>query len=318
MTVSNSSVKNDVPSQKNTYIYTGALLILLIASVVIFGFYVLAVAAVSYGVALIIEYVFAKLRKRPFDKEWMVTPLLLTLLMPPAVPLWLVGIASFFAVFFGKSIFGGSGRYLFTPALVGAVFVLISFPSYMAINWVDPVTDIVGGATPLMNLNGNVTPYPYGILQLLMGNVPGSIGETFRLGIIVLGMLLIVLKIADWRIPTVYIGTFFVLTAIFYYIFPEFVNGRGIPYGKDPFVSLFVGGLLLGAFFIAIDPVTAPMQPKGRIVYAIGLGFLTFLIRNFGTFQEGVTFSILIMSAISPLIDGWTSKQKKVEEEVQA
>jgi Na+-translocating ferredoxin:NAD+ oxidoreductase RnfD subunit len=312
MTDIKSSVIKYVQTNKNTVIYASMLLVLLIVGAIIFSPYVLLLALVAFLVALPLDLAFSKWRKKPFDPGFMVTPLLLTLLMPPAIPLWVVGIGAFFAVLFGKNIFGGSGKYVFTPALVGAVFVLISFPSQMATHWVNPVTDIIGGATPLINLNNNLNPYPYTITQLLLGNVPGSLGETFRLGIIVLGLLLIALKIADWRIPLAYLGFFFIITAIFYYAFPDYLNARNIPYGKDPFTSLFVGGLLFGAFFIAVDPVIAPLTSKGKIIYGFGLALITFIIRNYGTFHEGVTFSLLIMAAVSPLIDNAT--QKKVEE----
>lgn len=304
-------------TSKNTWIFASTLLVLLIAATTIFGLHVLWLTLVAFAVSILFEYLFAKFRKKPLDAEWMITPLLLVLILPPAIPLWTIGIASFFAILFGKGIFGGSGKYIFTPALVGYVFVLISFPQQMALSYVDPITDIVGGATPLWNLNGGVNPFPYSIMELLIGNVPGSIGETFRIGILVLGLALIGLRVTNWRVPFTYLATFFILSAIFFYIFPGYVNARGIPYGKDPFVSLFVGSILFGAFFLATDHVVAPSSNKGKIIFGLGLGFLTFMIRNFATFQEGVTFSLLLMAAVSPLID-LKFPEEKVVEEVEA
>jgi|GEM_PF-469840 len=301
-------------TSKNTWIYASTLLILLIAATFIFGLHVLWLTVVSFAVSLLFEYLFAKFRKKPLDAEWMITPLLLVLLLPPAIPLWTIGIAAFFALLFGKGIFGGSGKYIFTPALVGYVFVLISFPQHMALSYMDPITDIIGGVTPLNNLNGGVTPYPYTIQQLLLGNVPGSIGETFRLGIILLGVLLMGLKVIDFKVPLTYLATFFLLTAIFYFIFPDYVNGRGVSYGKDPLISLFVGSILFGAFFLSADTTISPASLKGKIIFGLGLGFLTFVIRNFATFQEGVTFSLLIMAAISPLIDLKFPNEAVIEE----
>ncbi|MBU1144104.1 MAG: RnfABCDGE type electron transport complex subunit D [Firmicutes bacterium] len=312
MTETLTSVQKDALLKKNTYIFTGALAVLLIAAAFIFGYYVLAIAAVSYAVSFVVEILFSKLRKKEFDYGWMVTPLLIALLMPPAIPLWTVGIAAFFGVFFGKNIFGGSGKYIFSPALVGVLFVLISFPAQMATAWIDPQTaDFFTGATPLSLFNRGL-PFNYSTLDLLMGSTIGTLGETFRLGIIVLGLLLIVLKVSDWRIPLSYLGSFFVITGLAFLISPDSI-------GKDPVTSLLLGGILFGAFFIAVDPVTAPVTSKGRIVYGIGLGLLTFVIRNFGTFHEGVTFSIIIMNAISPLIDNKTVKEIDVtSEEVAA
>ncbi len=308
MTETLTSVQKDALLKRNTYIFTGALAILLIAATIIFGWYVLAIAAVSYAVSFIVEILFSKLRKKELDYGWMVTPLLIALLMPPAIPLWTVGIAAFFGVFFGKNIFGGSGKYIFSPALVGALFVLISFPAQMATAWVDPQTaDLFTGATPLSLFNRGLT-VNYGILDLLMGSTIGTLGETFRLGILVLGVLLMVFKISDWRIPASYLGSFFVFTGLAFLIFPD-------SFGKDPVLSLFLGGILFGAFFIAIDPVTAPVTGKGRIIYGIGLGLITFVIRNFGTYHEGVTFAIIIMNAISPLIDNKTVIEVEVTSE---
>ncbi|PKK99660.1 MAG: hypothetical protein CVV57_00995 [Tenericutes bacterium HGW-Tenericutes-2] len=309
MTETMTSVQNDALHKKNTYIFTGALAVLLIAATVIFGWYVLAITAVSYAVSFIVEILFSKFRKKELDYGWMVTPLLIALLMPPAIPLWTVGIAAFFGVFFGKNIFGGSGKYIFSPALVGYLFVLISFPAHMATAWIDPQTaDLFTGATPL-NLFNRGLPLNYNMLDLLMGNTIGTLGETFRLGIIVIGILLMVLKVSDWRIPLSYLGSFFVITGAAFLIAPDSI-------GKDPVLSLLLGSILFGAFFIAVDPVTAPITGKGRIIYGIGLGLLTFIIRNFGTFHEGVTFTIIIMNAISPLIDNKTVKEAVTSEEV--
>jgi len=147
------------------------------------------------------------------------------------------------------------------------------------------------------------------MLDLLMGNTIGTLGETFRLGIIVIGILLMVLKVSDWKIPLSYLGSFFVITGVAFLIAPDSI-------GKDPVLSLLLGSILFGAFFIAVDPVTAPITGKGRVIYGIGLGLLTFIIRNFGTFHEGVTFAIIIMNAISPLIDNKTVKEVVTSEEV--
>lgn len=191
-------------------------------------------------------------------------------------------------------IFGGQGKNIFNPALVGILFVTVSFPIQMNTRWLNPKTDLVSAVTPLISLNRGL-PFDYSIMDLLLGQVPGVIGETFRLGIIILGLLLVFLKVIDFRITLPLIFTVFALTGIGYFVDPSsFV---------DPVMSMLVGGLLFGAFFVASDPVSAPLLPWGRVIYGVGIGVLTVIIRNFATFPEGLTFSIVIMNAVSPLID---------------
>ena len=294
------------PSKKNLIIFTGSLLILLIASAFLFGAYVLAIAAVALLSGGLVEFIFAKLRKLEFDISWIVSPLVLTLMLPPTIKLWVAAVASVFGIFFGKAIFGGLGKNIFNPAVVGVLFVTISFPSLItAAEWIHPTIDSFAGATPLAMLNSGGA-FTYRLRELLLGNVPGSIGETVIIGIIVLGIALIVLKVADWRIPLAFLGSFLVLSALGYWLAPsEF---------SDPILSLFVGGIMFGAFFVATDPVTAPIKPWGKIFYGFGLAFFTILIRNFATFQEGVIFAIILMNAIAPLIDGLFEKEQETIE----
>ena len=297
------------PTKKNLLIFTGSLLILLVASAILYGLYVLAVAAVALVSGGLVEYLFAKVRKTEFDISWIVSPLVLTMMLPPTIKLWVVAVATVFGIFFGKAIFGGLGKNIFNPAVVGVLFVTISFPSLItAAEWIHPSIDGFAGSTPLAMLNrGGDFTYP--LIDLLIGNVPGSIGETFRIGIIVLGIALLVLKVADWRIPVAFIGSFLGLTALGYWLAPA-----SFP---DPIISLFVGGLMFSAFFVATDPVSAPINPWGKIIYGIGIAFFTILIRNFATFQEGIIFAIILMNAIAPLIDGWFEKKpEEIKEEV--
>jgi len=290
---------------KNLVIFTVAAGLLLLTASVIFTPMILAIAAVSYVSAYIVEAGFAKFRKRPLDKAWFVTPMIFTLMLPPTAPLWMAAIGSSFGVFFGKAVFGGSGRNVFNPAVVGTLFLSFAFPPNMLTTWLNPVTnDVVSSATPLITLNRGI-PFPYSFTELLLGNTAGSIGETFRLGILVLGIVLIVLKIADWRIPTFYLGTVFGLNLI---------GGLLLPGSfRDPVLSLLVGGLLFAAFFVATDPVSAPLKPSAKMIYGIGLGIITVVIRNFATFPEGIIFAVIIMNALSPMIDNMLSKQKEEE-----
>ncbi|MFP4478686.1 MAG: RnfABCDGE type electron transport complex subunit D [Candidatus Izemoplasmatales bacterium] len=295
----------NVPSKKNLVIFSATLIILLIVSAFLYGIYVFAVAVVALISGGLVEFVFAKVRKTEFDLSWIVSPLVITLMLPPTIKLWIVAVAAVFGVFFAKAIFGGLGKNIFNPAVVGVLFVTISFPSMITTaEWIHPSIDGFAGATPLNLLNSGAE-FTYSFRDLLLGNVPGAIGETFRLGILILGLVLILLKIVDWRIPLFYLGSVLVFTAIGNLALPDVF--------PDPILSLFVGGLLFGAFFVATDPVTAPLKNKGRIFYGIGLAFFTVLIRNFATFQEGVIFAIIIMNAIAPLIDDSLEENESTE-----
>ncbi len=299
----------NVPSKKNLLIFTGSLVILLIVSAFLYGLFVFAIAAVALISGGLVELLFAKVRKTEFEISWIVSPLVLTLILPPTVKLWVVSVATVFGVFFGKAIFGGLGKNVFNPAVVGVLFVTISFPSIItAAEWIHPSVDNFTGSTPLVMLNGG-GEFTYLFKDLLLGNVPGPLGETFRLGIIILGVALLVLKVADWRITVSYLGSFLVMTAIGFWAAPSVF--------PDPLLSLFVGGILFAAFFVATDPVTAPLSSKGRIIFGVGLAFFTVLIRNFATFQEGVIFAIIIMNAIAPLIDDLFSKKQEDKELVE-
>jgi len=288
-------------SKRNLHIFTAAMGVLLIASIVIFGLRILGLLAVSYAVALAFEFLFSKVRKKPLDQGWMVTPLVLVLILPPTAPMWLAGVASGFGILFGKMIFGGTGGTIFNPAAVGYLFALISFPQQMATMWIDPVNDVIASASPLIDLNaGN---FSYTFTELMLGNVPGTIGETFRLGIIVIGIALIILKVIDWRIPLTYIAATFAFTGLGYLVMPDsFVS---------PIYSLITGGLLFGAFFMATDPVTSPVFPWAKVFYGIGLAFITVLIRNFAAFPEGVIFAIIIMNALGTLFDHYFEEKEK-------
>lgn len=298
-----------VPSKRNLIIFTASLVILLIAAAFLYGFYVIAVAAVALVSGGLVEFIFAKVRKLEFDISWFVSPLVLTLMLPPRVELWVVAVASFFGIFFGKAIFGGLGRNVFNPAVVGVLFVTISFPSIItAAQWIHPSIENFTGQTPLVMLNSGAE-FTYLFKDLLLGNVPGHIGETFALGIIILGVALLVLKVADWRIPLSYLGATLAFTALGHWLAPEVF--------PDPILSLFVGSILFAAFFVATDPVTSPINSKSKIIFGVGLAFFTVLIRNFATFQEGVIFAIILMNAIAPLIDGLFEKQPKENDVVE-
>ncbi len=274
------------------YIVVLALMLPTAAGVYFFGLHALLVITVSVVAAILTEYAVKKLRKKAFvmDGSTVITGLLLALILPPTIPLWMAALGSIFAIAIVKEAFGGLGYNIFNPALGGRAFMTASFSAEMT-TWVLPMrfaADAVTTATPLSSRfiweGDKLSLYK----DLLLGNTGGSIGETSALLILIGGLLLIALRIIDWRIPLVYIGTVAVLAFVF---------------GQDAIFYALTGGLMLGAFFMATDYVTSPLTHKGRIIFGIGVGILTVIIRRFGGLPEGVAFSILLMNAITPLID---------------
>lgn len=275
-----------------------------IAGIYFYGLRVIAIIAVSYIFGGLTEVVFSIVRKKPIHEGFLVTGLVFPLILPPTVPLWMVAIGVIFGVFFGKEVFGGTGRNIFNPALAGRVFLSLAFPEQFTNLWQQPflkglggfvryATDAVTSATPLVNFKTShiLTDIP----SLLVGSTPGSIGETFRIGIIVGGLFLIIVKVADWRIPLSYLSTVF--------IFSFFANKISAGHFAPPIFQILTGGLLFGAFFMATDPVTSPLTFEGKWAFGIMLGLLTVLIRGLTGFVEGVMFAILLMNAMAPLID---------------
>lgn len=297
-----SSNPNEVLSQKNLILFASALGILLLYATYIFGLNVLLITAVSFAFAYLVETVFTKVRKKPMDKGWFLVPLIFSLMMPPTATWWMAAIGSTFGVFFGKAIFGGLGKNVFHPSAVGILFLYFAFPPFMLTKWLNPITDdVVATATPLITLNRAIE-FPYSVTDLLLGNVPGAIGETFRLGILILGLLLIVLKVIDWKAPLTFLASIFVI---------NFIGGLLSPDKfRDPLLSVLVGGVMFAAFFLVSDPSTQPQYPYSRYIYGIGLAVITVIIRNFATFPEGVVFALIIMNALAPIIDSMKINRK--------
>lgn len=296
---------------------------IILAGVYFFGPYSLVVMFLCIFTAMATEAIIQmaktpNYRLRPFvynlltneritimDGSALVTGLLLAFNLPPQVPFWLPIVGAAVAISLGKQIFGGLGQNIFNPALFARAFLMAAWPAQMS-SWVAPFPwekwlsqvswspstwyyDAVSSATPLtlMKQQGASTP----ILDLFLGNVGGCIGEVSALAILIGAAYLFYKGTITWHIPVPYIGTVFVLSAIL---------------GKDPIFHLFAGGLFLGAFFMATDVVTSPVTKQGRIIFGVGCGVLTVLIRLFGSYPEGVSYSILIMNACTPLIDRYT------------
>ncbi len=267
-----------------------ALLLPTFAGIYYFGFRALALVIITSLSAILTEAVFQKLRNKPItimDGSALVTGMLLALNLPPGLPYWMAVVGAVVAISLGKQIYGGLGSNPFNPALIGRVFLMISFTTPMT-TWINPV-DGTTGATPLslMKMQGITTDYA----KLFFGNVGGSLGETCALLIIIGGMYLIFKGYVDWKIPESYLGTVAILSVIL---------------GQDPIFHLLSGGLMLGAFFMATDMVTTPLSGSGKLIFGIGAGLLTVIIRFYGGYPEGVSFSILLMNAFTPLINRFT------------
>ena len=283
MTQTYDSVIKKALGKRNVMIMTIALSLLVLSATIIFGYEVLIIAAVALAAAFLVELMFSKGRKIDFDGAWMIYPLLLTLLIPSTLELkhiWMVAVGSAFGSFFGKGIFGGSGKYVFNPALVGLLFVTVSFPAYF----------------PTMLVRANQVGTDYTLMQMILGGAPGALGETFRLGILIIGLALIFLKVIDWKIPLALLLSVFVFTQL-----GTWFGIDGFP--ENAFNTLFIGNLILVSFFIATDETTAPIFPWGRVIYAVGIALITVIIRFMATFPEGTMFAIILMSAVAPLID---------------
>jgi len=278
-----------------------ALIPALLAALYFFRWQAAGVVIVCVGTAVVCEYICQLVMKRPVtisDFSAALTGLLLAFTLPPGLPLWIAAIGSAAAIVLGKQIFGGLGSNLFNPALIGRAILLASWPVAMTSYPVPP--DALTGATPLgiLKETGNLAGLP-SLTELFLGNIGGSIGETSALALIIGGLYLIWKKHIDWRVPAIYTATVFVLSLIL-----GTVNGVG---ARFALIQVLAGGLLLGAFFMATDWVSTPITGRGRIIFALGCGLLTFVIRNFGGYPEGVCYSILLMNGVTPLIDRFTT-----------
>lgn len=280
----------------------------------VFGTRALAVAAVSIAACIGFEAAAQFLLHRPVtisDLSAVVTGLLLAMNLPVSVPLWMPVVGAFFAIVVVKQIFGGIGKNFVNPALAARVF-LFSWASEMTAFSADgervtslaPVLaegDIVASATPLASLKTGSLP-PETIFDMFLGNHAGCTGEVMSLLLLAGGIFLLVQRVITWHIPVAYIGTVAALT----FLFPRY---DGMPL-ESMLYELLAGGLILGAFFMATDYATSPVTPAGRLIFGVGCGLITVLIRYFGTYPEGVSFSILVMNLLVWYIDKVTMPRR--------
>ncbi len=282
-----------------------------VLAVFMWGWYMLLIEIGSMVLAEFLEFFAMRYMRK--DKNFMpdgsaaVTGLLLAMNVPANIPWWMMAIGIFISIMIAKEAFGGIGNNPFNPALVGRVFMYISFPAAMTtwpkVNWFhfsQAAFSLQTTATPLgvIKVNGLAAlqkDYPHLMMNAFFGNIPGSAGEMSALALII-GFLYLWWKgIVSYEIPVAYIGTAFGLAGVYWLINP----GAYL----DPMTTILVGGIMLGALFMATDPVTSPVTSSGKWIFGIGCGVITILIRYVGAYPEGVNFAILLMNALVPFID---------------
>ena len=265
-----------------------------LAGMYYFGFQTLIVVLLAVAAAMATEAIIQNIRKQPItvmDYSAAVTGLLLALNLPPEVPFWMPVVGSIFAIAIAKQAFGGLGHNFINPALAARVFLIASWPVEMT-TWKFPV-DAVTEATPLALIKGSrIVPESVSIFNMFIGKIGGCIGEVSALALLIGGIYLVYRGVISPRIPVAYMGTVAVLTLLY----------GGFNFNYMMF-HLLAGGLVLGAIFMATDYVSSPMTAKGQIIYAVGCGLITVVIRLFGGYHGGVSFSILFMNVVTPLID---------------
>lgn len=306
--------------QKLMYGVIIAMLPALLISFYVFGIGAIFVTLLAVVSCVVAEYALTKylLKKEPsiIDGSAVITGILLAFNVPSSLPWWAIIIGSLVAIGIGKTAFGGLGNNPFNPALVGRVFLLISFPVPMT-NWPVPFIsrfqflDATTGATPLAIIKEGIdagTPISQltteipSYLSMMIGGLGGSIGEISAVGLILGFIYMLWKKIITWHTPIAMLATIVIFTGMLWVINPERF--------MDPVFHLLTGGVMLGAFFMATDYVTSPMTTKGMLIYGFGIGFLTVVIRTFGAYPEGVSFAILIMNGFVPLMNKYIKPKR--------
>lgn len=302
-------IKGDESISKIMYGVVIALIPALMMSTMIFGFAAIKVTLIAVASCITFEYLIQKyllkIDTTVHDGSAIITGMLLAFNVPAGLPVWIIVLGSLVSIGIAKLSFGGLGQNPFNPAMVGRVFLLISFPVQMT-TWVAPVTvpDGFSGATPLGLLKeglksgksiSTITQEIPGYFDLFWGNMSGSLGEISAVALLLGAAYMLWKKIITWHIPVAILGTIALFQGALWLINPEqYIN---------PLFHLLTGGAMLGALFMATDMVTSPMTHKGQLIYGLGIGILTVCIRNFGAYPEGISFAILIMNGFTPLIN---------------
>lgn len=290
--------------KKNMLNVIYALIPAYLVSLFYFGLGALIVSLTAIVACVLFEYLIQRflLKQKPTigDCSAILTGLLLGFNLPSNLPVWMVVIGALVAIGIGKMSFGGLGQNPFNPALVGRVFLLISFPAAMT-TWPRPITwnmqylDAETAATPLSLIKEKGAEAMPRLLDMFIGNMGGSLGEVSAIALLIGGLYLIYTRTITWHIPVSILATVFVFTGIIWLVNPEM--------SMNPLMHLLTGGLMLGSIFMATDYVTSPMTPLGQIIYGIGIGIITVVIRVWGSYPEGMSFAILIMNAVTPLLN---------------
>ena len=300
---SNPHIRNNEDTRSLMLDVIIALMPALAMSVYVFGVTTLISAVVSVAGAVFFEWLYRKLLKKPQtigDLSAALTGLLLSMVCPPTLPYWMLLVGDFFAIFVVKQLYGGIGKNFLNPALAGRAALVACYASQMT-SWAAPRTvDAVTAATPLAMMKAGefeALTAQYSLSDMFIGLIGGSAGEVSAMMLLIGGLYLIFRRVISWHTPVAYIGTVAVLTFLF-------------PQGNDALTymlyNVFGGGLMLGAFFMATDYVTSPVTKEGQLIYGLGCGLLTVFIRYFGSYPEGVCYSILIMNCLVWIIDKYT------------
>ena len=276
-----------------------------LAGLYFFGLRIIPVIVVSYIAGGAVEVIFGLVRKESINEGFLVTGLIFPLILPPGIPLWMVAVGMALGVLIGKEVFGGTGHNIFNPALVGRAIIAIGYAKPMTSSWISPSSGVLGNlgrylttpdamtiATPLANAKQQAYEP---LANMFWGNTAGCIGETCAAAILLGGIFLIIIKIANWRTVVGILGSFALLNVIMQTVSPD----RFAPVG----FNLMAGGLLFGAFFMATDPVSSPITNPAKWAYGIFIGCVTLLIRSLTVYTEGVMFAILLGNVFGPLFD---------------
>ena len=318
-------LKSKFQKQKmmRTVIYS--LIPVLLYSVYLFGLRTLVLLAVVMICGVAAEYLVMRGingSKAKVSEAVLVSSILFTLTLPPSVPFWVAGVGIIFGIVFGKGVFGGFGKNIFNPAIVGRCLIYISFPSFMTVSWTKPFASLPGGlvryantvdaatnATPLIAFNktGEIVNY----WNLSYGGIAGSLGETAAILIVLAGIFLIAKKVASWKSMLACFLGFGIFSTILW-----LTNVTS----ADPLFSILSGGFIFGTVFMVTDPVTAPKTDTARIIYGASIGIITAVIRIFGLFAEGMMFAILVANMFVPLLERTLKemKGKKARKKVAA
>ena len=285
-----------------------ALIPAVIASIIFFGWKAVTLMLACMSVCVLTEAFFQKLRNKKIsvdDGSALLTGLLLAMVVPPDLPLWMAILAGVFAIGIGKEIFGGLGCNIFNPALLGRAFLSAAFPTYMTV-YSAPFSKFAA------NIDATTCATPLGLMKfeaiqtdiwsLFLGNVAGSVGETSAIALLIGGIYILIRKYANWRIPVSFIGSVYILGEILHVLSPEKYPGG--------LFHLLAGGMMIGALFMATDPVTSPVTKLGKWIFGIGCGILVIVIRLWGGQPEGVMYAILLMNALTPVLNR-VSKPKR-------